>query len=333
MLPAATNPAKGRGGTRRSHNAAKSFGAAPTTSESLKNTREHLSSILNHEPARDSANGLKGSSSFLHKSFLGLQPSSLAAAPPSVGSYPPRQTLSKTKKTWWRVSYVFDWGLAALALALAFILSNVLNPRQSIIVFPGDPDKSLPYLEDSIPSWANLLLSLVAPFLLCVLIQVILAIRENRFPQLDFHNLHHAALTIFCMYAFTKLTVASLKLSIGAPRPSYFNYPNPDGSGRESFPSGHASIAWGGWLFFMLYLMSATQLRQRNSAPVYKVVFNLAPLIIPIIICITRYVDNKHRWEDLIGGALIGSGFATVFYYAFFGELWEVDGDMAKTRR
>lgn len=262
------------------------------------------------------------------------QPSLRPPARPAVGNSPQMMyrppAARATAPGWWRRSYLFDWLAAVLIYVVFRIVHAVADFRQGYEVIPGDPDKSLPYHSDTIPGWANQLLCVVAPFVLAVLVQVGYSFYKQR--KISVHDVHHTALALFTAYAMSQLVCHSLKVLIGAPRPNYFNNPHPESSGRSSFPSGHACQAWMGWTFFVLYLAGKFGTFHRHSAPVWLSLLTLAPLTIPVLVSVSRFLDYMHRWEDLIGGGLIGAFISRFFYSTFFEDLWWDESANPKSR-
>lgn len=97
-------------------------------------------------------------------------------------------------------------------------------------------------------------------------------------------------------FAFMGLTVNSLKYSVGRERP--------DGSAKNSFPSGHTSTAF----------MAATWLHKEygiTRSPLYSV-FGYATAT---SIAISRVMNNKHWLSDVITGAGVGVLSSEMGYY------------------
>ncbi|XP_054717037.1 phospholipid phosphatase 1-like [Uloborus diversus] len=84
----------------------------------------------------------------------------------------------------------------------------------------------------------------------------------------------------------------------------------------KSFPSGHASFSFYSFVFMSVYIVSRMRHASKslvNSAcsrgiPILCLVWTLA-------CCITRILDNRHFWWDVLSGVVIGlvGGLVTVF--------------------
>jgi len=245
---------------------------------------------------------------------------------PSVAAAPaPRQTSATPvafakAQGWWRSAYLIDWATAAILFAVYLIFSGLLSPRQSITVIAGDPDKSLPYVKNSIPPWANTLLSILGPLTLVIVVQIFGPI-VGWTSAFEMQEVHHAALGLFEAYSLSALVTKVIKLVAGAPRPNYFANPHPNSVGRESFPSAEACTAWMGWVFFVAFLSGKTKVWRSHSSvavPFFVQLITFSALTVPTVVAVANYVNNQHRWEDIIGGAVIGSVTAVLVYQGLF---------------
>ena len=85
--------------------------------------------------------------------------------------------------------------------------------------------------------------------------------------------------------------------------------------GRRSFPSGHTSMSFSGFVYCSLYLAAWLKIggqdrRLGRWEGIWKLVIVLAPTILAGFIGLTRIRDYWHHWEDVTVGALLGSAFA-----------------------
>ena len=96
---------------------------------------------------------------------------------------------------------------------------------------------------------------------------------------------------------------------------------NNDNEGRRSFPSGHASSSFGGLAFISLFM--AGQLRLFDGAAhLERLLASLLPSILAMLISISRIVDHRHHWDDVLVGSLIGIACALSSYHFYFPSLW-----------
>ena len=87
--------------------------------------------------------------------------------------------------------------------------------------------------------------------------------------------------------------------------------------GRRSFPSGHSSSAFGG-LGFISLLLNDHFLVFDGSGRIYKFIIFLIPLLTASLVSISRIVDYRHHWDDVLVGSSIGCLSAAVGYYYFY---------------
>lgn len=97
----------------------------------------------------------------------------------------------------------------------------------------------------------------------------------------------------------------------------------------ESFPSGHAEIAFAGLLYLAIYVnahlrvfsFSATLVSRR---PKYlKMLAVIAPILLATYVASTLVLGHHHHAYDVIFGGLIGSGMAIWGYKMAFVSIWD----------
>ena len=85
--------------------------------------------------------------------------------------------------------------------------------------------------------------------------------------------------------------------------------------GRRSFPSGHAITAFSAivplclFLTWRLGIAFGVATRARTQAPIRLWRFGIAwlPIWLPVIVAVSRTVDNRHHFVDVVTGGLIGT--------------------------
>jgi len=80
---------------------------------------------------------------------------------------------------------------------------------------------------------------------------------------------------------------------------------------RQSFPSGHSSIAFCGLIFLALYIHKVWNCRNIGFVPYILETgcFGLAAYI-----GITRVTDNRHHGTDVLAGAILGTVIAIIAF-------------------
>ena len=232
----------------------------------------------------------------------------------------PSTTPQKSKDTvWFSKSYLIDWGVAA-SLASAGGLFYILFEPPKREWSPNDLSIQYPHKPDTVSEAAITLLASGIPLAIFGLSQIWL--RSG-------HDFHHAALGLTETFAMTLFLTTLIKGFAGRLRPDWISRCQPDAQqkctgdptkltkGRKSFPSGHTSFGFAGATFLSLYLYG--KLRPfETGGHFWKFGMILAPMAAASILAVTRYTDNRHHWEDILVGSLIGIGSAYVGYYLNF---------------
>lgn len=164
-------------------------------------------------------------------------------------------------------------------------------------------------LQPSIISEANLYIMLIGIPLIIFLIQYLINIKEKYLlPEIC---VALSGLTL--AYCINGLFTASLKLIVGRPRPNFFMTCFPDGygtninectgeyelmmEGRKSFPSGHATFAFTGFIYMMLHLNKSIDLKKPRFGSGFII---LAISLLPLTACLisaSRAADYHHHYS------------------------------------
>ncbi|KAH8340565.1 hypothetical protein KR059_001258 [Drosophila kikkawai] len=184
---------------------------------------------------------------------------------------------------------------------------------------------------------------IVAPFL------VTLAFYWFTKDRRDFRAASWAWTLALCMNG---IPTSILKITVGRPRPDYFYRCFPDGvmvlnttstgldtsildfnctglsgdinEGRKSFPSGHSSFAFASFGFIAYYIgakLHAFDARGRGHT--WRLCIAVIPLLIALLVAVSRTCDYHHHWQDVTFGGLLGlfAGYASYrqYYPSIFG--------------
>ncbi|KAH8248344.1 hypothetical protein KR032_001593 [Drosophila birchii] len=184
---------------------------------------------------------------------------------------------------------------------------------------------------------------IVAPFL------VTLAFYWFTKDKRDFRAASWAWTLALCMNG---IPTSILKITVGRPRPDYYYRCFPDGvmvlnttstsldtsildfnctglagdinEGRKSFPSGHSSFAFASFGFIAYYIgakLHAFDARGRGHT--WRQCISVIPLLIALLVAVSRTCDYHHHWQDVSFGGLLGlvTGYASYrqYYPSIFG--------------
>jgi len=234
------------------------------------------------------------------------------------------------------VSYTPDWLITTvLWWILTYISHHVSGFKRHFSL--TDPSLRYPHATGQrVSSQALWILSSALP--LCVQIVV------NALFIRSWWDLHHSALGLWLSITLTGSITQIIKVTVGRPRPDLLSRCQPlPGSedppwglstvaictqtskhiledGWRSFPSGHSSLAFSGLGFLAFYL--AGKLRPFDSrGHAGKVWLLLLPLGIASWIAITRTMDYRHHWHDVLTGSALGIGIAYASYRQYYPRL------------
>jgi hypothetical protein len=94
----------------------------------------------------------------------------------------------------------------------------------------------------------------------------------------------------------------------------------------ESFPSGHAQIAFSGFGYLAIYLFChlklSSSLRRRRGSH-WKMLVVVAPLLLATYLASTLVLGYHHHAGDIFFGSFIGWVMAFLGYRTVFGGIWD----------
>ncbi|KAI6028622.1 PAP2-domain-containing protein [Pisolithus orientalis] len=232
-------------------------------------------------------------------------------------------------------SYGPDWIITIALAAVFFALDNVHGYRREFSV--NDETLRFPYaVHERVPNWALYIIALVAPIIIHSLVNVV-TIRS-------FWDFHNSVLGLILGLAITGAITQFSKITTGRPRPDLLSrcIPRPGSQdptyglssdaictqtdqyimidGWRSFPSGHSSLSFAGLGFLSFYLAGKMHLFDKRGHA-HKAWISLAPLSGATLVAISRTMDYRHHWHDVVAGAILGTTIAYFTYRQYFPSL------------
>ncbi|KAF9221838.1 PAP2-domain-containing protein [Gyrodon lividus] len=227
------------------------------------------------------------------------------------------------------VSYAPDWIVTcALWVILYYISNHVTGFKRHFSL----TDVSLRYphaVHQRVSTNALYLIAGVAPLVAQAIVNL-LTVRS-------WWDFHHSTLGLWLSITMTGSITQIVKVAVGRPRPDVISrcLPMPGSEdplwglstadictqtskhiledGWRSFPSGHSSLSFAGLGFLTFYLAGKLHLFDtRGHAS--KAWLSLAPLAAASLVAISRTMDYRHHWQDVITGSLLG---LVVSYFSY----------------
>ncbi|KAJ7046639.1 PAP2-domain-containing protein [Mycena alexandri] len=227
------------------------------------------------------------------------------------------------------MSYAPDWIITIVLAAVFFSLDKVHGFRRDFSV--EDTSLRFPFaVHERVPDFALYLIAIVSPVILQGVINL-LTIRS-------WWDLHNGLLGLVLGLTITGSITQFTKLTVGRPRPDILDRCQPiPGSvdpiyrlsnssicttsndsaimldGFRSFPSGHSSLSFAGLGFLAFFLAGKLHLFDHRGY-VAKAWISLVPFAGASLVAISRTMDNRHHWQDVLAGSILGT---VVSYFSY----------------
>ncbi|KAI0005953.1 phosphatidic acid phosphatase type 2/haloperoxidase [Russula compacta] len=233
------------------------------------------------------------------------------------------------------LSYAPDWILTVTLAVAFFLLDDIDGFKREFSV----SDTSLRHtfaVHERVPDIALYAIAFLAPLLL----QWIINFATIR----SWWDAHNSALGLALSLSLTGAFTQVVKVTVGRPRPDLIDRCNPDAGtvdptfglstvaichqqnrhlindGFRSFPSGHSSLSFAGLTFLSLYLAGKLHLFDtRGHVP--KAWISVLPLFGALLVAISRTMDYRHHWQDVLAGSVLGIVTAYFAYRQHFPSL------------
>jgi len=184
-------------------------------------------------------------------------------------------------------------------------------------------------VHERVPNYALYLICFVSPLILQPMVNL-MTVRS----WWDFHN---GTLGLILSLSIAGAITQFSKITVGRPRPDLVArcIPKPGSvdpiyglstqaictqtdesilrDGFRSFPSGHSSLSFAGLGFLSFYLAGKLHLFDERGYS-HKAWISLTPLAGAALVAISRTMDYRHHWHDVVTGSLLG---LTVSYFGY----------------
>ncbi|KAH7889465.1 PAP2-domain-containing protein [Phlebopus sp. FC_14] len=245
-----------------------------------------------------------------------------------------KKTDSKRRLTLLK-SYAPDWTITILLAVLFFALDGVHGFRREFSV--NDETIRFPFaVKERVPNIALYFIAIVAPLVIQLVVNLI-TVRS-------FWDYHNSALGLILGLAITGAVTQFSKITVGRPRPDLLSrcMPNPGSQdptyglstdaictqtnsaimidGWRSFPSGHSSLSFAGLGFLSFYLAGKMHLFDTRGHA-HKAWISVTPLFGATLVAISRTMDYRHHWQDVVAGAILGTVVSYFAYRQYFPSL------------
>ncbi|KAM7201388.1 lipid phosphate phosphatase 1 [Naviculisporaceae sp. PSN 640] len=90
-----------------------------------------------------------------------------------------------------------------------------------------------------------------------------------------------------------------------------------------SFPSGHSTAAFAGYMFLFLWMNAKLKVWANYRSSFYWLALLFAPLLGALLMVCALTIDQAHNWYDILAGSLIGSISAFASYRCLYAAVWD----------
>jgi membrane-associated phospholipid phosphatase len=204
------------------------------------------------------------------------------------------------------------------------------------------PEFAYPLRKEIVPIWAAALLAALVPIFIILIMQI-------RIRSL--WDVNNAILGLLYSLITAAVFQVMLKCLIGGLRPHFLAVCDPDvlpfgqqaGTGwtqimydrsicrgdkhkiddsLESFPSGHSTAAFAGFVFLFLYLNAKLKVFANYHPSYWKLIAVYTPVLGATLIAGALTIDEFHNWYDVVAGAIIGTTMAVSSYRMVYASVW-----------
>ncbi|GAP91396.1 putative pap2 superfamily protein [Rosellinia necatrix] len=221
--------------------------------------------------------------------------------------------------------------------------------RSFPVTFPDGevvyPQFAYPLRKEIIPIWLAAFLAAVVPIIAILIMQI--RVRS-------FWDVNNGIIGLLYSLISAAVFQVFIKFLIGGLRPHFLDVCKPDTSlatnsalnaagfnqlyytreictgdpkeindSLESFPSGHATAAFAGFVYLYLYLNAKLKVFANYHAAMWKMIVIYIPILGAVLIAGALTIDEYHNWYDVCAGAIIGIVMAFSSYRMCYAAIWD----------
>ncbi|KAJ7083837.1 PAP2-domain-containing protein [Mycena crocata] len=234
------------------------------------------------------------------------------------------------------MSYAPDW-IITIGLAAAFFALDKVHGFKREFSLEDTSLRHTHAVHERIPNFALYMIAIVAP----VVLQMVINLATIR----SWWDLHNGLLGLVLGLSITGAITQFTKITVGRPRPDVIDRCQPiPGSvdpiyglsnssicttaqdtyimldGFRSFPSGHSSLSFAGLGFLAFYLAGKLHLFDQKGHAA-KAWLSLVPFAGAALVAISRTMDNRHHWQDVLVGSTLGTVVSYFCYRQYYPSL------------
>jgi diacylglycerol diphosphate phosphatase / phosphatidate phosphatase len=207
------------------------------------------------------------------------------------------------------------------------------------------PQFAYPLRKEIVPIWLAALLASLIPIFIILVMQI--RIRSFWDVNNAIIGLLYSLICAAVFQVFIKWLIGGLRphfLTVCDPDPAIVNAAQGNGNGfesimfdrsicrgdrssvndaLESFPSGHSTAAFAGFMFLYYYLNAKLKVFSNYHPAMWKLLATYAPVLGATLIAGAMTIDEFHHWYDVGFGAIIGTVMATSAYRMVYASVWD----------
>ncbi|UKZ72567.1 hypothetical protein TrVFT333_000199 [Trichoderma virens FT-333] len=251
---------------------------------------------------------------------------------------------------WLRVTWLDILTMVAMgAIGLGVYEAKPAPTRSFPVTFSDGeivwPEFGYPLRKEIIPIWLAAFLASIIPIFIILLMQI--RIRS-------FWDVNNGVIGLLYSLICAAVFQVFLKWLIGGLRPHFLDVCKPDLSritnseldrtgyqqiyftrdictgdpdqiddSLESFPSGHTTAAFAGFVYLSLYLNAKLKVFANYHPAMWKLIAVYAPILGAVLIGGALTIDEFHNWYDVFAGAVIGTIMAFSAYRMAYASIWD----------